>query len=154
MGTLNRERIPDWLTYADQIGLPMLGRGKWRNVRCDFHDDGTPSMRVNTETGGWICMSCGEKGGDTISHLMKRSGTDFVTAARQLGCWDEGAHAQSPAAPRRLSARDALMALEPDLNLCALVIADARTGVLPSNEDWSAFLEAAGRVTFVAREAA
>jgi len=39
------------------------GHGKWRSFTCPVHDDTNPSARVNVETGKWVCMSCGAKGG-------------------------------------------------------------------------------------------
>lgn len=152
-GAFNRDRLPDWPAYADQFGLALHGRGRWQSVLCDFHDDSEPSMRVNVETGGWICMACGAKGGDVLAHHMQRSGIDFVQAARDLGAWDERGEATHDR-PRRLAARDALQAIGIELGVCVVVIADARRGLVPNDVDWQRFLEAAGRVQFIAQEAA
>ncbi len=40
------------------------GHGQWRTFSCPAPDhlDSSPSARVNTHTGKWICMSCGAKG--------------------------------------------------------------------------------------------
>lgn len=38
------------------------GYGIWRTFTCPVHDDSDPSARVNSETGYWVCMSCGAKG--------------------------------------------------------------------------------------------
>jgi hypothetical protein len=154
-GTFNRDRLPDWVVYADQLGLTLQGRGRWRNVTCDFHDDGEPSMRVNVESGGWVCMACGAKGGDVLAHYMQRTGMGFVQAAQDLGAWVAGGNGEhAPEAPRRLSARDALGAVGIELGVCAVVISDARRGIVPNDGDWRRFLEAAGRVQFIATEAA
>lgn len=154
-GGFNRDRLPDWPAYADQAGLTLHGRGRWRNALCEFHDDAQPSMRINVETGGWICMSCATKGGDVLSHYMRRTGADFVTAARALGAWTDGGTSNvSREQPRRLSARDALQAVGLELNVCVVVISDARRGVVPNDTDWRRFLQAAGRVEFIALEAA
>ena len=150
----DRTRLPDWPSYADLVGLSLRGRGRWRNVVCDFHRDTSPSMRVNIESGGWVCMACGERGGDVLSHHMRRTGAGFVQAARELGAWAAGIEANpSHDRPRRLSARDALQAIGLELNVCVVVICDARRGIAPNDADWRRFLEAAGRVEFIATEA-
>lgn len=153
-GAFDRDRLPDWPAYADRSGLELRGRGRWRSVLCDFHSDSDPSMRVNVETGAWVCMACGAKGGDVLAHHMQRTGADFVQAARDLGAWrDDGSVEASITQPRRLAARDALQALGIELGVCIVVIADARRGLTPSDADWRRFLQAAGRVQFIASEA-
>lgn len=151
--SFDRDRLPSWEAYADLAGLTLIGRGRWRNVRCNFHDDGNPSMRVNVESGGWICMSCGAKGGDPLAHHMARSGLDFVQAARELGAWVDDAR-PAPERPRAFSARDALSVIGLELGVCVIVIGDAKRGVTPNDTDWQRFLAAVGRVEFIAAEAA
>ncbi len=35
--------------------------GPWLTARCPLHEDSTASLRLNTETGGWICQAgCGQ----------------------------------------------------------------------------------------------
>lgn len=145
----DRDRLPSWQDYADRSGMSLVGRGPWFTTRCDLHGGGD-SMRVNASTGGWVCMACGAKGGDVLSHLMQHSGLDFVQAARELGAWVESGGAP---APRRLSARDALSAVGLELGVCVIVISDARRGITPNDGDWHRFLAAAGRVEFIAEEA-
>lgn len=150
-GGFNRDRLPTWPEYADREGLTLVGRGRWRSLRCDFHDDSEPSLRVNIETGGWVCMACGERGGDALAHYMRRTGLDFAQAAQALGAWVEGGTDRPTT--RRLSARDALEALPVELGICCVVIADLRAGTVPNAEDWTRFLAAAGRVEFIAQAA-
>lgn len=147
-------RAPDWLAYADAQGIKVEGRGVWRSILCDFHDDTKPSLRINTKSGGWRCMSCGAKGGDTLDHYMQRTGLGFAAAARDLGAWDDAAQPHAhPSRPRRFSARDALEVVERELNVCVVVLSDARRGTLPSDTDWKRFLQAAGLVGAIAMEA-
>ncbi|MBF0423709.1 MAG: DNA primase, partial [Magnetococcales bacterium] len=42
------------------------------------------NFRVNLENGGFICFSCGAKGGDFINFLMKRDSIDFREALEKL----------------------------------------------------------------------
>jgi hypothetical protein len=146
----DRSRVPAWPEYADLVGLKLLGRGVWRTTRCDVHG-GSDSLRVNTETGAWVCMNCGAKGGDTLSHHMQVTGASFAVAAKALRCWVEGSNA--PPRPRAFSAADALAALHVDLHLCAVVLSAARRGELPTDADWQAFLGAAGRCIAIAGSA-
>ena len=42
------------------------------NYRCVWHDDRSPSLRINSETGLWSCFSCGRGGG--LDALIKDIG--------------------------------------------------------------------------------
>ena len=50
---------------------------------CPFHQEKSPSFKVNPSTGLWKCFGCG-KGGDLYSYVMEREGLDFVGALRYL----------------------------------------------------------------------
>jgi len=81
--------LPDPATYYQEEGLTFRGTGEWRSTRCPFHDDNSPSLRVRMETGGFICMSCGQRGGDVLAFHQKRHGLGFKETARALGAWEE-----------------------------------------------------------------
>lgn len=148
-----RESVPDWTAYADREGLTLIGRGRWRTVLCEFHEDSSPSLRVNTESGGWCCMSCGAKGGDTLAHYMQRSGLSFNAAARALGAWQDDGKPRSEAdRPRTLSARDVIALMAFELRVLYIVISDARQGKLPSEADWQRFMQGVGRIEHIAGE--
>lgn len=149
MSTFNRDLVPGWESYADAEGLTLQGRGKWRTTRCDIHS-GSDSLRVNTESGGWRCMACHAKGGDTLSHYMQLTGMSFAAAARMFGCIDDNGQPLQP--QRRFSARDALEVVGLELGICVLIISDARRGITPTDSDWTRFLEAAGCVQTIADE--
>ena len=62
MGEFIKDRLPDPVPYYESEGLVLKGRGKWRPTECRFHGS-RDSMRINTETGGFVCMAaCGAKG--------------------------------------------------------------------------------------------
>ena len=151
-GAFNRDRLPDWQGYAATQALTLHGRGKWLSVLCDFHTDTAPSMRVNVESGGWICMACGAKGGDVLAHYMQRTGIDFVAAARELGAWDEGQGRHTERKPRSLSGSDAMQVVAQELLILCIVISDVRRGIIPGDPDWQRFLVGAGRVEALAME--
>lgn len=62
---------------------------------CPFHEENTPSFRVNDDKGLYYCFGCGA-GGDVIRFLMDEQGLSFPDAVRALS--DEAA---LPAASRR-----------------------------------------------------
>lgn len=149
--SFDRDRLPDPAGYFEGEGLRLQGRGTWRTTRCDFHG-GSDSLRVNVDSGAWVCMSCGVKGGDVLAYAMQRDGIDFVPAAKALGAWvDDGKPA--PARPRAFSAAAALAALHVDLHLCCIVLSGARRGELPTDDDWRAFMGAAGRCIAISEAA-
>ena len=84
-----RERLPNAVEYFNANGLTLKGTGAWRDAVCPFHEDTKPSLRVRAETGAFRCMVCGEHGGDILSFHMKRTGLQFVQAAKDLGAWIE-----------------------------------------------------------------
>jgi hypothetical protein len=150
--TFVRDRLPDPVSFFQGENLLLMGRGVWRTTRCEFHG-GSDSMRVNVQSGGWVCMACGARGGDAISYLMGLHGLDFVEAAKRLGCWDEsGKPDPRPPRPRLLSCREALSVIAIEVLVLVVILADARSGVLPSERDWQRFLDAAGRIERLAVE--
>jgi hypothetical protein len=145
-GAFNRDLLPTWPDYADIIGAKLLGRGKWRSMLCEFHADTEPSLRVNTQSGGWRCMSCGAKGGDTLSHYMQRTDAGFREAALALGAWDTSKEKHTERKPRRLSAADAMEVIAAELLVLVVIIGDMRRGVIPTDTDWHRLTVATGRV--------
>lgn len=87
---LELHALPEPIDYYASVGLVFRERaGKWRTTRCEFHG-GSDSMRVNTQTGAYVCMACGARGGDVLDYERAVTGADFATAARALGCWAGG----------------------------------------------------------------
>jgi CHC2 zinc finger len=130
----------------------LTGPGKWKTGPCEFHNS-TDSLRVNTSTGGWICMACGVKGGDVLAYAMQRHGLEFVQAATMLGAYvDDGRSPKANTRPSTLPARDAMQLVSLELGIAVCVIADVRAGVIPSDTDWQRFLETASRVQTIAEE--
>jgi len=151
-GAFNRARLPGPETYADTHGIRLIGGGKWRTTLCDFHPDTTPSLRVNTQSGGWCCMSCGAKGGDVLAHYMQRTDAGFIEAAVALGAWDANQSKPAEHAPRTLTAGDAMQVVAFELLVLLTVISDIRVGVIPTDDDWRRFLVAAGRIEALTME--
>lgn len=145
MGEFLRDQLPDPITYFIDHGLQLTAKGKWRTTRCEFHG-GSDSMRINTVTGSWVCMSCGVKGGDVVSYHMLAHNLEFVPAAKALGAWVDngkpaGRHAATP-----LPARAALEVLQQEATLVAVAASNVGNGVILSDGDRTRLLQAAGRI--------
>ena len=148
-GAFIRERVPGWTDYADRKGLTLHGKGRWRNLLCTFHADTKPSLRVNTEGGGWCCMACGASGGDTLAYHMQAHGKSFIEAAKAMGAWNAGDKPTRAPRPRTLSARDGLELLYQDAMVLFVIGADIGQGETPSEIDRASVAAAARRILVV-----
>ena len=145
----NREALPEPLAYFEAQGLQFRERkGKWRTTRCDFHG-GSDSMRVNTVTGAWCCMSCNAHGGDVLAYEMAAHGLTFIEAAKALGCWIEDGKPQQHRRPKALPAHEALELIARESNLIALEACRMAQGRTPNNETKTRLLQAAGTINHV-----
>jgi hypothetical protein len=145
----DRTRLPEAADYFDARGFKLIGKGKWRTTRCEFHG-GTDSMRINTATGGWVCMACDTKGGDVLAYEMQASGAEFITAAKALGAWvDDGKPAQQHK-PSPLTPRQALEVLSFEANLAAVAAGNVARGVALSDADLSRLRTASNRIARLA----
>jgi hypothetical protein len=147
----DRERQPDWHTYADREGLAIKRppRAKWGTTECRFHG-GSDSMRVNMATGGWCCMNCGAKGGDVLAYHMQAHGLEFIEAARQLGAWIDDGKPAPQQKPAPLPPRAALQVLAFESTLAAVAAGNVAHGVKLTDRDRFRLLTAASRINRIA----
>ena len=152
MGEFVKSRLPDAIGYYESAGLSLVGRGSWRTTRCDFHG-GSDSLRVNVDSGAWVCMACGTKGGDVLVYHMQSHGLEFIEAARALGAYvfDGKAHRGSER-PTTLSARAALGVVAFESLVIATAAGNIAQGVVLSDRDRTRVMQAAGRIGFIAQE--
>jgi len=69
--------------YEPRLENIKKGRGEWRQARCPFHDDRSPSFSFNVQTGAWKCFAgCG--GGDGFAFLQRADNLSFGYAVRDL----------------------------------------------------------------------
>ena len=143
----DRHLLPDATGYFEAQGLKLTGprRAKWKTTTCNFHG-GSDSMRVNTSTGAWVCMSCGEKGGDVLAYEIAVGGADFVAAAKAIGAWIDDGKPNKPQKPSPLSPRAALSAMAFEATLTAIAAGNVAKGVLLTDADRSRLMTAAGRI--------
>jgi DNA primase len=57
---------------------------EWATIKCPFHEDNSPSLRINLKSGGFFCHGCGAKGGDIISFEMRKHSLPFKEALKRL----------------------------------------------------------------------
>lgn len=147
--SFDRERLPEPIGYFEGQSLKLSKRGKWRTTECRFHD-GSDSMRINTATGAWVCMSCGAKGGDVLAYEMAANGVDFVTAAKALGAWVEDGKPEARKKPAPLPPRAALEVLSFEAMLTAVAAGNLAQGLVLTAKDRSRLMTAAGRIAKIA----
>ena len=145
----DRSLLPDTASYFEGEGLKLDGRGKWRTTVCKFHG-GRGTMRINSASGGWVCMSCGEKGGDVLAYHMKLHGLEFVEAAKQLGAWVDDGQPARQHKPSALPPRAALEVLAFEANLVAVAAGNIAKGVTLTEADRARVMTATGRILRVA----
>ena len=140
-----RDQLPDPTAYFESKGLTLVGRGKWRSTSCVFHG-GTASTRVNLQSGGWICMSCGVHGGDILAYEMLATGTEFVEAAKALGCWLDDGKRMPDYRPSPLSPRQAFSVMAFEATLVAVAAGNIAHGVALNEADHQRLIVATGRI--------
>lgn len=145
--SFNRSLLPDTVAYFENQGLILKGprSAKWKTTVCNFHG-GSDSMRVNIASGAWVCMSCGEKGGDVLAYEMKDCGREFVDAAKALGCWIDDGRPPVATKPTPLSPRLALSVMAFESTLTAVAAGNVAHGVALTDADRARLLLAANRI--------
>lgn len=151
--TFDRNLLPEATAYFEAQGLKLSGpsRAKWKTTECRFHS-GSDSMRVNTATGAWVCMSCGEKGGDVLAYEIASTGAEFVQAAKAIGAWVEDGRPHRPQKPTTLPPRAALEVIGYECNLVAVAAGNIACGVTLTNIDLDRLMVAAGRINRIVGE--
>lgn len=143
---LDRDALPEPVSYYESAGLVFRERkGKWRTAPCPFHG-GSDSLRVNTESGSFVCMACNAKGGDVLAYEQALHGVDFITACKSLGCWIDDGKPTTHRRPTPFSARDALEVLHNESNLIVVTAMNVANGVQLSREALDRLILAAARV--------
>lgn len=67
--------------FGERVPLKQRGRDFW--CCCPFHNEKTPSCKVDPSTQLWHCFGCGE-GGDVFGFIMKSDDLGFPDAVRAL----------------------------------------------------------------------
>lgn len=145
----DRALLPEPIGYFESENLCLSGRGKWRTARCVFHG-GSDSMRINVESGGWCCMSCGARGGDVLAYAMQAHDLEFIDACKALDCWIGDGQPAPRRDPAPLSPRQALSVLAFESMLIAVEGSRIARGEQPDETDMQRLRAAANRVSMLA----
>lgn len=146
--TFDRTLLPDAVAYYESEGLRLIGpsKAKWRTTECKFHG-GSDSLRINTQTGAFVCMACcGARGGDVLAYHMASHGIDFINAAKQLGAWIDDGKSPVYRKATALSPRAALEVLGFESTLVAVAASNMAKGLKISEADQSRLLTCASRI--------
>ena len=143
----DRAQLPDPTSYFENQGLILKGprSAKWKTTTCNFHG-GSDSLRVNVASGAWVCMSCGEKGGDVLAYEIKDGGKEFVDAAKAQGCWIDDGRPPVATRPTPLSPRLALSVMAFESTLAAVAAGNVANGVALIDADRARLMVAANRI--------
>jgi hypothetical protein len=69
--------------YTSEVGELKPDTKENYKAKCPFHEDDTPSLSVNLESGLFKCFGCQEKG-DVFTFYQKKHGCDFREAMKKL----------------------------------------------------------------------
>ncbi len=67
--------------FGERVPVRQRGRDFW--CCCPFHNEKTPSCKIDPSTQLWHCFGCGE-GGDVFGFIMKIDDVNFPDAVRSL----------------------------------------------------------------------
>lgn len=143
-----RDRLPDPVSYFESEGLRLNGprNAKWKTTECRFHG-GSDSMRINTQTGAFVCMAgCGARGGDVLAYHIAQHGIEFVEAAKALGAWVDNGKPQVQRKATTLSPRAALEVLGFEATLVAVAAGNLAKGLVLNDTDRQRLYVCAGRI--------
>lgn len=83
------ENKPDIIAIIEREGFTAKQKGRALWLSCPFHEDKTPSLKINPDKQTFYCFSC-NSGGDSIAFIQKLHGLTFKEALNYLNI--EGNH--------------------------------------------------------------
>ena len=78
-----KDRV-DIVKFAEDNGIELIQDGPQYKALCPFHNEKTPSFKIDPNKQSYKCFGCQESG-DIISFAIKVRGYDFPEALRELG---------------------------------------------------------------------
>lgn len=83
--TIHMRQLPFPLAYYQQQFSNLVPGYEWVSVRCCFHEDQKPSLRLNLQNGSFRCFGCGARGGSILAFHCQRYQLTLVQAILELG---------------------------------------------------------------------
>lgn len=80
---VNIENIIKNVSIEMIIDHYQLARTKAGFIRCPFHKEKTPSLKIYPKTNSWHCFGCGA-GGDIIDFVRRMEKLSFVAACQRI----------------------------------------------------------------------
>lgn len=77
------ERVRDSVTMAHLANMYGYKVNRAGMMRCPFHHDKHPSLKVYDGNRGFYCFVCNE-GGDIFDFVMKHDGLEFIAAVERV----------------------------------------------------------------------
>lgn len=77
------ENKPDIIATIEREGFTVKRKGRTLCLSCPFHEDKTPSLKINPDKQTFYCFSC-NSGGDSITFVQKLHGLSFKDALKYL----------------------------------------------------------------------
>lgn len=77
------EKKPDLIATIEREGFEPKRKGRAFWLSCPFHEDRTPSMKIDPNRQTFFCFSC-QSGGDSIRFIEKLHGLTFKEACKYL----------------------------------------------------------------------
>jgi len=74
---------PDILLTIEQAGFEPKRKGKSFWLSCPFHEEKTPSLKIDPARQTFFCFGC-QTGGDSITFIQKLYGLSFKDACKHL----------------------------------------------------------------------
>jgi DNA primase len=74
---------PDIIQTIQEAGFEPKRKGKSFWLSCPFHEEKTPSLKIDPERQSFFCFGC-QTGGDSISFIQKFYSLSFKDACKHL----------------------------------------------------------------------
>lgn len=71
--------------YQQQFPGLKPAEKEWVSIKCCFHEDRQPSLRLNLKNGSFRCFGCGARGGSIIAFHCQRHQLTLVQTLMALG---------------------------------------------------------------------
>jgi len=78
---------PDIIQTIEQAGYEPKRKGKSYWLNCPFHEEKTPSLKIDTDKQRFYCFGCGQHG-SAIDFIMALHGLTFKEALQYLNIQD------------------------------------------------------------------